>query len=920
MAGTVTPFDPYLQWLGIRDPERPPNHYRLLGLEPFEEDQKAIASAADRQMAHVRTFQSGKYSEQSQEILNLLAAAKLCLLKPERKAQYDATLREAAKPAPVKKARPAAKRAPVARLAVAVTTDSTSPSAKTASAASRYAGRKKQRPSLVMWVAVGVGLLAAVVLIVAIANLRDAGEDDTVAASGTEKQGPSGRENGHQQPGGGADVDPGRPADQGDDKKADGKNGKTDGNSPSDPDDGTPDDANPSVPAPWAEPRQRSDLAARPRPDVRLSSAVVEPLKAARAAMSNRDLEEADSQLARAMAKARTDADKAEISRLQAVLSRLQEFWTAVGHGAKGLHPGQTRFFRGVEVSVVSVDGTEVVLKTQDGEQKAFSTDQRQMDPDLAVSLAEQEIEIRGPVSLVVVGAFEAMDHDGDICRARDLWQQAGAQTVPVDVLMPEVEYDYSQLASANPDGSPDAGPNGDGPPPSDEKKEVPPAVERTKASKLVEELYGKELTTPDRKKWLEVAEKLIRQGIESADSPAAQYCLLDAARRVAAAAGDGNLAFRAVEELERRFQVDQLDLKREVIRRLTKTVGSPDDAASLVELTFTVVDEAVGEDRYDVAESLLSDTHRGIIRSTKDTALMGRINERRSAVEFQRKQFGLAESEAETLQQDPDDPKANLMVGRYLCFVKNDWGRGAPHLVKSGDAQLAPLAREEVKRPTSATDQKNLAEKWRKLAEKQRSSSKWKRPYRLRAVYWYEQAIPGLKALDAELARKRCASLEKQEEEPSFPGPNVKGVVQPGNVALASNGTKVVGPTFRSGALIDGVVDSQSRNAASDAPAEWTVNLPRVYRLVHIRMLPSVSKDRAYQYAISVSADGKEFKMVADRRNGFWSGWQRIELSPPQPVKAIKISGLRRINLDTRKPMRTVPVVELEAYCIPPK
>ncbi len=40
-------FDPYLEWLGIRDEQRPPNHYRLLGVEPFENDPKVIASAAD---------------------------------------------------------------------------------------------------------------------------------------------------------------------------------------------------------------------------------------------------------------------------------------------------------------------------------------------------------------------------------------------------------------------------------------------------------------------------------------------------------------------------------------------------------------------------------------------------------------------------------------------------------------------------------------------------------------------------------------------------------------------------------------------------------------------------------------------------------------------------------------------------------
>jgi hypothetical protein len=91
-------FDPYLTWLGIRDPQRPPNHYRLLGLEIFESDPEVIAAAADRQMTYVRTYQSGQHSEHSQRILTELTTAKLSLLKPERKREYDDRLRAAHKP------------------------------------------------------------------------------------------------------------------------------------------------------------------------------------------------------------------------------------------------------------------------------------------------------------------------------------------------------------------------------------------------------------------------------------------------------------------------------------------------------------------------------------------------------------------------------------------------------------------------------------------------------------------------------------------------------------------------------------------------------------------------------------------------------------------------------------------------------
>src|SRR5688572_40282 len=87
-------FDPYLSWLGIRDPRRPPHHYRLLGLEAFESDADVIQNAADRQMSHVRSFQTGPNSSLSQKLLNELSAAKVCLLNTDRKARYDEQLKQ----------------------------------------------------------------------------------------------------------------------------------------------------------------------------------------------------------------------------------------------------------------------------------------------------------------------------------------------------------------------------------------------------------------------------------------------------------------------------------------------------------------------------------------------------------------------------------------------------------------------------------------------------------------------------------------------------------------------------------------------------------------------------------------------------------------------------------------------------------
>ena len=77
-------------------------NYALLAVEPFEDNPDVIDSAADQRMAELRSFQAAEHGTLSQKLINEVAAAKICLLNPAKKAAYDRKLRaeiEAAKPA-----------------------------------------------------------------------------------------------------------------------------------------------------------------------------------------------------------------------------------------------------------------------------------------------------------------------------------------------------------------------------------------------------------------------------------------------------------------------------------------------------------------------------------------------------------------------------------------------------------------------------------------------------------------------------------------------------------------------------------------------------------------------------------------------------------------------------------------------------
>jgi len=88
-------FDPYYRWLGIPPEEQPADHYRLLGISQFERDANVIETAAERQMLLLKTRQNGPHSQLTQQLMNEVSAARLCLLDVRQKAAYDAGLQRA---------------------------------------------------------------------------------------------------------------------------------------------------------------------------------------------------------------------------------------------------------------------------------------------------------------------------------------------------------------------------------------------------------------------------------------------------------------------------------------------------------------------------------------------------------------------------------------------------------------------------------------------------------------------------------------------------------------------------------------------------------------------------------------------------------------------------------------------------------
>jgi len=88
----VSEIDVYKEWLGIPEGDRPPDFYTMLRLVQFEDDVDKIQANYRKLNAHVRKYATGQYLKQSQDLLNELAKAMLCLTDPNSKREYDQSL------------------------------------------------------------------------------------------------------------------------------------------------------------------------------------------------------------------------------------------------------------------------------------------------------------------------------------------------------------------------------------------------------------------------------------------------------------------------------------------------------------------------------------------------------------------------------------------------------------------------------------------------------------------------------------------------------------------------------------------------------------------------------------------------------------------------------------------------------------
>ncbi len=124
------------------------------------------------------------------------------------------------------------------------------------------------------------------------------------------------------------------------------------------------------------------------------------------------------------------------------------------------------------------------------------------------------------------------------------------------------------------------------------------------------------------------------------------------------------------------------------------------------------LVKDAMAADLYDIAveAAKIGASQAGKLR---EKSLLRQAHDNVQHAQRAQKAFAQVGEAKKTLATKPDDPKANLAYGSFLCFVKNDWPTGLPLLKKSSNKALAELATKDETGSGKPDGQLAIADLW---------------------------------------------------------------------------------------------------------------------------------------------------------------------------------------------------------------
>ena len=293
-----------------------------------------------------------------------------------------------------------------------------------------------------------------------------------------------------------------------------------------------------------------------------------------------------------------------------------------------------------------------------------------------------------------------------------------------------------------------------------DTRSHVPDEAARREATKAVKEVFKTEIAAakqPTDK--LLVIEKLIQQAEQPSDNLSERYALLAEAMNLAAEVGDPAKIAAVTTVLSKTFQVDRYDALLKGFEAANGKSRLPTANSPLVIAMLQHAEQASIDDRFDIAKKF-GDAAVVASRKTNNPTLLKTAVDTNKELAARKERWDRVNKAYEVLSLNPDDPEANLTVGRELCFSKGEWELGFKYLTKSSNSSLADLAKQSQAVPTDPAAMVEIAEAWLKAAETAKAAAKTDFLYG--AQYWFSRAVVDLSGLTQVKVEQRLEQLNK--------------------------------------------------------------------------------------------------------------------------------------------------------------
>ncbi|MEO8496856.1 MAG: hypothetical protein ABI614_17435, partial [Planctomycetota bacterium] len=223
----------------------------------------------------------------------------------------------------------------------------------------------------------------------------------------------------------------------------------------------------------------------------------------------------------------------------------------------------------------------------------------------------------------------------------------------------------------------------------------------------------------------------------------AGQYALLEIVKQVSIQAGSVEVALEATDQMNARFELDG-DVLLDTLEKLTRTATDRREQDRLLEEVDDVFNDLVVAEQYEAAERL-SQLAASVASKAKADENVDKFSMRRNWASAAKELHKAAATGLATLEDNPEDPRANADVGKFLCLIKGDWQNGLVILANGNDRSLKRLAQLEIGDVSESTQKLELAELWWREAAS--SAPALQATLQTRAKHWYQQALPGLPA-----------------------------------------------------------------------------------------------------------------------------------------------------------------------------